>query len=116
MNKKIKITARLTIELRNLMIQAVIKDGYDLHGKSKWVSEAIERFAKMDYLNLVDIGSEMSASELKKTESFYLPYSTVDILEKIIIDVRRNKPQIEGVKSIIIRTSIFQGLFRGKAI
>jgi hypothetical protein len=114
MNKKIKVTVRFTTELKNLMIQAIINDGYGLHGKSKWASEAIEQFVTMDYMNLVDIGSEMSGGELKETESFYLPYSTVDILEKIAIDVRLRHPQIDGIKSIVIRTGIFQKLFRSK--
>lgn len=114
MDKKIKITARFTTELKKLMLQAVISDGYGLRGKSKWVSEAIENFVKMDYINLVDIGSEMSAGELKETESFYLSPVIIDILEEITIKARLAHPKIEGVKSIIIRSSIFQRLFRSK--
>jgi hypothetical protein len=97
-----------------LMLQAIISDGYGLRGKSQWVSEAIENFLKMDYIDLVDIGSEMSAGELKETESFYLSPLVIDILEEIIVKVRLVHPRIEGVKSIIIRSSVFQRLFRSK--
>jgi hypothetical protein len=114
MNKKIKITVRFPTELKNLMLQAVISDEYGLRGKSTWLSEAIENFVKMDYLALVDIGSEMSTGELKKTESFYLSPLVVDILEEAVLNVRRTYPKIEGVKSIIIRSSVFQRLFRSK--
>lgn len=114
MDKKIKITARFTMELKNLMLQAIINDGYGLRGKSKWVSEAIEGFIGMDYISLVDIGSEMSAGELKETESFYLSPPIVDVLEEIIVKARLANPKIDGVKSIVIRSSIFQRLFRSK--
>jgi|SRR3990170_1446636 len=114
MNNKIKITARFSTELKNLMLQAVISDGYGLRGKSKWLSEAIEDFVKIDYIDLVDIGSEMSTGELKETESFYLSPSIIDILEEATINVRVTLPKIDGVKSIIIRSSVFQRLFRSK--
>lgn len=115
MNKKKKITVRVPKQMQENLFRAIVDDGYKMRGKSLWVNEAIENFLKMEFfVDYVDIGSEVGDGELLVTESFYLPITTIDYLEQAVVEIRKQYPKIEGVKSIIIRSSILQRLFRPK--
>ncbi|OGT06294.1 MAG: hypothetical protein A2X78_01455 [Gammaproteobacteria bacterium GWE2_37_16] len=109
-----RITVRFPKELRDSMLQAIVDDGYGFRGKSKWAIEAIQRFLSLEnFVEFVDIGSEAGDGELKETETFHLPRHIVDDLDAAVLIVKKEHPYLEGVRSIIIRASILQRLFRG---
>jgi len=111
--QKEKITVRFPKELRLAMLQSIVNDGYGLHGKSKWAMEAIQEFLKLNqFVDFVDIGSEAGNGELTETESFNFPITIVEELEKAVLKVREKYPTIEGIRSIIIRSSVLQKLLR----
>ncbi len=93
------------------MQQQIIRDGYGMRGKSKWLIEAIENFLTLpDYPSLVDIAGDME--QLSETISLRLPDELIKKLDQAIINVRRQYPAMEGVKSNLIRASIMQRLIR----
>lgn len=111
MVSKIKTTIRLPKSTQCEMIQAVITSGYGMRGKSLWVSEAINQLlALKNYPELVDIGNEMTG--LLAVESIYLTSTLKEKLTSALIEVRKCYPEMEGVQSCIIRTSILQRLLR----
>lgn len=90
----------------------MIKDGYDLKGKSRWISEAIERlFSIMTYPELVKINDEMRV--FGKLDTVCVERNLKKQLDEAVVDVRKKYPTIEGVQSRIIRTAIVQRLLRG---
>lgn len=113
MKKKIKVTVRFPKSLRQEMLSTVVDDKYGMRGKSKWVSEAVLAFlSRQSFVDMVDIGSEMSEADLSAVESFYFDQDITDKIEAAIIIVRKVNPTCEGIKSIIIRSSVLQKLFR----
>jgi metal-responsive CopG/Arc/MetJ family transcriptional regulator len=111
MIKKIMTSIKLQKKLHYKVQQRVIGDGYGMRGKSKWVIEAIEEFLMLpDYPSLVDIADDMD--HLSELVSIRLPENLMTRLDKAIIQVRRQYPAMEGVKSNLIRASIMQRLIR----
>lgn len=114
-NLQIKIrttTAKLPVQVKQQMLERVIKEGYGLKGKSKWVSESIERFLLLpEYPELVDIAVEME--EMTGLISISLSDTVMSKLDKAVVEVRQQYPTIEGVRSKVIRASIMQRLLRG---
>lgn len=109
MANKIKITFVLPITLQREIKERVIKDNYDLKGKSQWVSEAIEKLLVIySFPDLVILNDEMKTFD--KLESIVVSPRLKQQLNKAIIDVRIKHPSIEGVQSRIIRTAIVQRL------
>lgn len=105
-------TAKLPKSIQQTMLEKIIRDGYGMRGKSKWISEAIEHFLILDnYPELVDIANEME--EMTDVVSMRLSRELVQKLDVAIIVVRKEFPALEGVKSSIIRASIIQRLIRG---
>ena len=110
---KSKITFVVPKNLQKELREHVIRDGYGLRGKSKWVSEAIERlFDITNFPELVNYSDEMSKFE--KAETIVIEYPLKQKLENAIISVRRKFPILEGVKSRIVRTAIIQRFLRGQ--
>jgi len=98
-------------KLKNELREYVIKDGYGLRGKSKWVSEAIENLVGLkDFLELISYSDEMRGFD--QIETIVIEYSLKVRIDKAIIQIRKEFPTIEGVKSKIIRTAILQRLLR----
>ena len=97
--------------IKQEMLSSIVRDGYGLRGKSKWVSEAIDTLLNMpnfmDYLKLAD---EMS--QLTEPEVIQIPKDLRNKLDNSIIQVRRSLPSLDGVQSSIIRTSIIQRILR----
>lgn len=111
MTDKVKITFVVPSTLQQELRQHVINDDYGLRGKSRWVSEAIERFLKLEnYEDLVNLGNEMKG--LEKVETITIEKSLKKSLNQAIHEVRIKHPLLEGVQSVIIRTSILQRLLR----
>ena len=111
MSNKIKMTFAVPGTLKTELQQRVIKDGYGLRGKSKWVSEAIRSlFEYKSHIDLINYSDEING--LDKMETVVLDYDLKQMLESKIVDVRKEYPSLEGVKSKILRTSILQRFIR----
>lgn len=106
-----KITVRFSSQLKQAMDKSIIERGYGLHGKSRWVSEAIVALANIMHLNeLIDDGENIHQGTLEVVEAFYLPESTVKILRELMLNARKHNPLLEGVQSSIIRASVVNKL------
>lgn len=91
--------------------EQVIKDGYGMRGKSKWISEAIESLLEIpNYIELVHYNDEMKG--FAKMETIVVAKELKNLLDQAIIAVRKQYPTIEGVQSHIVRTAILQRLLR----
>lgn len=110
-NKSLTTTAKLPKLIQQVMLERVVKDGYGLKGKSRWIGESIERFLQLpNYPELVDIADEMQ--EMTDVASISLSTELLKKLDHAVIQVRTQYPAMEGVKSKIIRASIMQRLLR----
>lgn len=111
MTKKLMTSIKLQKLLHYKMQQRIIGDGYGMRGKSKWIIEAIESFLQIpDYPSLVDIADEME--QLSEVVCIRVSEGLTTKLDQAIINVRRQYPAMEGVKSNLIRASIMQRLIR----
>jgi len=111
MTNKIMTSIKIQKVLHLKMQQRIIGDGYGMRGKSKWIIEAIENFLSIpDYPSLVDIAGAME--QLTEIVSIRLSDELMIKIDQAIIDVRRQFPAMEGVKSNLIRASIIQRLIR----
>jgi len=109
MANKVKITFVLPEMLQLDMKQQVVKDGYDLRGKSRWVSEAIARLLEMKvFPEFVKMNDEMHG--FGKFESVIVDRDLKKQLDEAIIHIRKQYPAMEGVQSRIVRTAIVQRL------
>ena len=109
--KKSKITFAVPSPLRNELQKRVINDGYGLRGKSKWVSESIlNLFEYENHIDLISYGDEFHG--LDSMETVVVDANIKVRIENKVIDVRRKYPELEGVKSRILRTAIVQRLLR----
>ena len=89
----------------------VINAGYGMKGKSRWICEAITSFLELDdYQHLATLNNEFS--ELSESRSFRVPQEIDDALKKAIVEIRKQFPDAEGVKSNIIRASILQRMVK----
>lgn len=111
MLKKVKVTFVLPHRLQKEFKERILQDGYDMKGKSRWVSEAIENLLdNHEFCELVQINDIMKGFE--KLESVVIPKELKIKLDHSIVDVRKQFPAIEGVQSRIVRTAIVQRLLR----
>ncbi len=106
---------KLPTTIHNRLLEQVIKDGYGMRGKSKWVTEAIQDFLKLeDFPEMVSIAEDMV--QLSEMVCLRLPESLLNELEKAVIIIRTAYPAIEGVKSNLIRASILQRIIRTTSV
>lgn len=106
-----KITVRFSNKLKQAMEKSIIENGYGMHGKSKWVSEAITVFASLSNLNeFIEEGENINQGMLEKVEAFYLSSSTMLILKELMMKARQYNPLLEGVQSSIVRASVINKL------
>ncbi|MBA3662186.1 MAG: hypothetical protein H0W64_10680 [Gammaproteobacteria bacterium] len=111
MNDKVKITFVLPQTLHLELKKKVVEDGYDMKGKSRWVSEAINALLAMEsFPEFVKINDVMRGFE--KLESVVISKALKKELDAAIINVRKVYPEINGVQSRIMRTAIVQRLIR----
>jgi len=111
MQNKVTTSIKLQKKLHRQLQQRIIEDGYGMRGKSKWIIESIESLLTLpDYPELVDIAEDMD--QLNEIVSIRLPEPLVIKLEKAVVQVRKQYPTSEGVKSNLIRASIMQRLLR----
>lgn len=114
MAKTIMTSVKLPKKLHLQLQQRIINDDYGMRGKSRWLIEAIESFLQLpDYPALVDIADEMEhATDII---SIRLSEKLADSMDKAVINIRRQFPGMEGVKSNLVRASIIQRLIRKTA-
>lgn len=106
-----KITVRFPKRLRAEMQKALIKSGYGLRGKSKWLKDAIESFLRQpDFVEYVEHGIDINQAELSEVEAFYLDTETIQNLKNAFVKVRVKYPLFEGVQSAMIRAAIVYSL------
>lgn len=106
---KVKISFVLPQGMQQELKETMVREGYDLKGKSRWISEAIGNLLTLQtYADLVKINDEMSGFE--KMESVVIGRDLKQQLDDAVIEVRKKYPAIEGVQSRILRTAIMQRL------
>lgn len=106
-----KITFVVPNSLAQELKEQVIKKGYGMRGKSKWISESIQQLlATSNYPELVNLGAELTG--LKKTETIVISKDLKYLIDQAIVATRRLYPTLEGVQSGIVRTAIIQKLLR----
>lgn len=111
MTKMMTTTTKLPHSAHQAMLEKIIRDGYGMRGKSKWISEAVERFLQIpNYPELVDIANDME--EMNEIISLRTSEELTLQLDKAIIEIRKQYPAMEGVKSSIIRAGVIQRLIR----
>jgi hypothetical protein len=111
MEIKAKITFVLPDNLQQEFREQVIKDGYDMRGKSRWIQEGIEYLLSMrNYPELVKLSDEMKGFE--KVEYVVITRDFKNCMDKAVIEIRKLYPSLEGVQSGIVRTAIIQRLIR----
>lgn len=109
--KKNKISFAIHENLKKELQEQIIKDGYGLRGKSKWICEAvIKLFDMKEFGELIKINDEMSG--FNKMESFVFDARLKIKIHQAIIQIREKFPTLEGVQSRIFRTAIIQRILR----
>ncbi len=110
-----KVTVRFPKRLKSEMQNALVKSGYGLRGKSKWLAEAIQLFFKQsNFVELAEQGIDINQAELTEVEAFYLDPATSEIVKTASIDIRKKHPLFEGVQSALIRSAVIYRLMLGK--
>jgi hypothetical protein len=111
METKIKITFVVPDILQKECREQIIKDGYDMRGKSRWIAEGIEYLLTMrNYPELVNLSNEMKG--FQKLESIVISKTLKKFLDEAVVHVRGFYPTLEGVQSSIMRTAMVQRLLR----
>lgn len=110
-NKKIRLSYFLPEAVLIDIREKMISQGYDLKGKSRWVSEAVSDLLEINnFCELVNINDQMDG--FHKLDSVSVDKDLKIKVDNAIIEIRRNFPSIEGVQSKLLRTAIVQRLLR----
>lgn len=108
---KKKITVRISRKMKNEMEKNIIASGYGLHGKSKWLSDAILSFNGMpNKLEFITEGEDIHQGLLELVEAFYLSEEINKTLRTLMINARKEAPLLKGVQSSIIRACVIAKL------
>lgn len=107
-NKKTKkVTVRFSKRLKAEMQAALIKSGYGLHGKSRWLKETVSLFLQQrNFIDFVEHGIDINQAELTEVEAFYIDPDTVQMMKDAFVQIRVKYPLFEGVQSALIRAAI----------
>ena len=109
--KKKKITVRFPKRLKVEMQTSLIKSGYGLHGKSRWLKDTITNFLQQsNFIDYVEHGIDINQAELSEVEAFYLDLDTIQMLKNAFVKVRVKYPLFEGVQSALIRAAVIYRL------
>ncbi len=104
-------TFKILGTLNQKLDERIIADGYGMRGKSRWIREAIEKlFTYPDFPELISISDDMENANHSISVRF--PRKLLLEIEKAVILVRKEYPELEGIKSRIVRTAIIQRLIR----
>lgn len=104
-------SVKLPKEICERLTSKVIEDGYGLRGRSKWIVDAIYSLFSIDeYEQYVEIASEQK--KCTQAVSIRMPEKLAVKLDKEVIRIRLLHPELEAIKSNIIRASIMQRFIR----
>src|SRR5436190_22990397 len=105
--KSKKITVRFPKRLKKELQTSLVNSGYGLHGKSRWLKEAIIVFLKLnDFIDYVDQGIDINQAELTEVEAFYLDMEIIQLLKEAYVRIRVQNPLFEGIQSAFIRATV----------
>lgn len=111
MSQKVMMSIKISQPVAKQLLTQVIADQYGMRGKSRWIEEAVQAFLKLpNFVELVNIASEQQ--HFDQVISMRFSELSIAALERALIEVRRHYPEMEGVKSHIIRASIMQRFIR----
>jgi hypothetical protein len=106
-----KITVRFPKRLKAEMQAVLIQSGYGLHGKSRWLKEALATFLlQPGFVDYVESGIDINQAALSEVEAFYLDQDTILMLKNAFVQVRVKYPLFEGVQSALIRSAVVYAL------
>jgi len=104
-------SVKLPEALYNQVTSKVIADGYGMRGRSKWIVDSIRALLALpEFEQYVEIASDLS--NCTHPVSIRIPEDLAMTLEKEVIRIRKIYPEVEAIKSNIVRASIFQSLIR----
>lgn len=110
--RMVKTSFTVPEKLSHEIKERVIKDGYGMKGKSKWIREAIEDFFMLkNYLEYIVISDDFE--KLNTIETIIIPTSIIEQVEQVVFETRKQHPMMEGVRSKILRAAVLQRLIRG---
>lgn len=110
-NKKVRLNYFLPQAVLTEIKERMIGQGYDLKGKSRWISEAVQSLLTFEnYSELVHLSDQMQG--FQKLDSVSVDKTLKSELDNAVIEIRKQFPAIEGVQSRILRTAILQRLIR----
>lgn len=108
---KISTSVKVAEKLSQRIDLAVLKSGYGMRGKSRWIEEALTAFfALSDFPQYVDIATEQT--HFDKTLTFRTKATVAKQLDAAVITVRKAYPAVNAAKSNIIRAALLQHLLR----
>ena len=108
---KIRLNVNLPSNAKKELRERMIKDGYGLKEKSKWIGEAIQDFIQTDdFAQLTEMAG--SLSNINAIESVNISPELDSKLEEACIKARTVYPLLEGVKSLVVRASIIRRLWQ----
>ena len=107
--QNITTTFKLSSPICQKLLEQVVKDGYGLKGKSRWIKEAVENFLMIpNHPELVAIADDIE--KLDKSICIRIPADFANKIERAVTEIRKIYPNLEGVRSNIFRASIMQRL------
>ena len=108
---KIRLNVNLPSNAKQELRERMLRDGYGLREKSRWIGEAIQNFVQTDdFPQLTEMANTLS--NINATESVNISSELDKELEEACIKVRTVYPLLEGVKSLVVRASIIRRLWR----
>jgi len=106
-------SVRIATGLQKKMLSKLITQDYGMRGRSRWIEEAILAFLDIEgYEDLVKWDLSGEIRDITKPISLTMAKSTMAKLDNAIVKVRKTFPELEGVKSGIIRAAIIQRILR----
>jgi len=109
----VSLSFKLPVFVEQKVNEYIIAHGYGMRGKSKWIREAIVSLLSFsNYPELVSLSDQPIGKN--KTVTVRIPQSLLLKLEQSAIEVRKEYPILDGIKSKIVRTAILQKIIRNK--
>jgi len=110
-SKKTRVAVLLPTKMRAEMLECVLRDGYGMRGKSRWIAEAVvDLLAHREWLAMAETGEGLVLSPAH--EVVYLEPELKERIEAAVLDMRTRHPMMEGPQSAIIRGAITRRLLR----
>lgn len=104
-------SVKLPKQLCEQLTSRVIEDGYGLRGRSKWIVDAITALLDIPgFEEYVEIASDLR--KCTQAVSIRMSEELAVKLDQEVIRIRKIYPEVEALKSNLIRASILQGLIR----